>query len=252
MFDGLARAEPLAAPPSTAPGDRVYAIGDIHGCVDLLRLLIDRIDEHERALPPAVATHLVLVGDLIDRGPDSAGVLEMAQSLQVSRPNVSVLLGNHEQVLLDVLGGVTAALHAWLDFGGEETLTSFGVPIPTGGVDPRDTIAALREAVPPQTVAWLHDLPLSVRSGDYFFCHAGLRPGVPLMRQNREDLLWIREDFLASEADHGVVVVHGHSVVHTVEQRANRIGIDTGAYASNRLTALYLDGEASEVLTVAL
>lgn len=250
IFGSRARREQLSSAPATASGDRVYAIGDVHGRADLLRLLIARIDAHERGLPAAAPPHLVLLGDLIDRGPDSAGVLEIAQSLQLSRPNVAVLLGNHEQVLLDVLGGVTAALQAWMDFGGEETLASFGVAMPSGGADPRDTIAALREAVAPATAAWLNGLPLSLRSGDYFFCHAGLRPGVPLLRQSREDLLWIRDDFLNSDADHGVVVVHGHSVVHTVEQRANRIGIDTGAYASNRLTALYLDGATSEVLTV--
>lgn len=244
----LRRAESLPAEPSTAPGDRIYAIGDVHGRADLLTSLIGMIDDHERALPPAT-THLVLLGDLIDRGGQSAEVLEMVQALQRSRQHVSVLLGNHEQVLLDVLGGSSAALHAWLDFGGEETLASLGVALPASYFDPRETIAALTEALPSGTLDWLLGLPLSLRSGDYFFCHAGVRPGVPIARQKRDDLLWIREDFLDSVLDHGVVVVHGHSVSHAVEEYRNRIGIDTGAYVSGRLTALFLDGAKREILT---
>jgi len=251
-LNALRRREQRPEAPSTAGGERVYAIGDVHGRLDLLHILLARIEEHERTLPPAAPSQLVLLGDLIDRGPHSAAVLEAVRELQQSRGNVSVLLGNHEQALLDVLGGAFSAFYAWLEFGGKETLASFGVPLPEGYFEPHDQIAALRGAIPPETVEWLRGLPLSLRSGDYFFCHAGLRPGVALLRQRREDLLWIRDDFLESDSDHGVVVVHGHSIVHAVEQRPNRIGIDTGAYQSNKLAALYLEGFARDVLTVGI
>ena len=128
------------------------------------------------------------------------------------------------------------------------TLASYGIPLPAEPYDEEAVAVALRAAVPRPIRHWLAGLPLTARSGDYFFCHAGVRPGVPLKRQSAQDLLWIRREFLSDDSDHGAVVVHGHSIASDVEWRDNRIGIDTGAYRTGRLTALYLEGTEREII----
>jgi serine/threonine protein phosphatase 1 len=133
--------------------------------------------------------------------------------------------------------------------GGDMTVRSFGLEPYSRSDDARDYIRRLRSVVPREWVSWLKRLPLFARSGDYFFCHAGVRPGVPLRRQVRNDLLWIREDFLDDDADHGAIIVHGHSIEPEVAIRANRIGIDTGAYRTGVLTALYLDGDKRDIIS---
>ena len=238
--------------PSTDSGDRIYAIGDIHGRYDLLQMLIARIGEHSASLPPARSLYVVLIGDVVDRGPQSAEVLAMLYGLQRQNSRVIVLLGNHEEAMLQALDGDPDALRRWLAVGGDATLASFGIaPLRTDD-DPRDYMNGARRAIPRQWLAWLRQLPLSVQSGDYYFVHAGVRPGVALARQVRDDMLWIRGEFLRSEHDFGAVVVHGHSITPDVDVRENRIGIDTGAYRTGVLSAVYLEGEKRDILAVSL
>ena len=234
--------------PSTDSGERIYAIGDIHGRYDLLQLLLDQIGEHARALPPARSFYIVFVGDLVDRGPQSAEVLAMLYDLQLKSKHVMVLLGNHEEAMLQALQGDPQMFRRWLAVGGVETLRSFGVGPMEEDENVRDYILRARAAVPRPWLSWLSRLPLSVQSGDYYFVHAGVRPGVALNRQNRDDMLWIREDFLEDTRNHGAVIVHGHSIAADVEIRKNRIGIDTGAYESGVLSAIYLEGQEQQVI----
>lgn len=235
--------------PSTDTGERIYAIGDVHGCIDLLKQLLDRIGEHTRSLPPTRLLYLILIGDVIDRGPHSADVLALLYDLHRQNANVITLLGNHEAAMLEALAGDVDAFRQWIAVGGAETLQSFGVEPRRSGEHPRDYLMRARGAIPPAWLAWLSTCPLSVRSGDYYFVHAGIRPGVALDRQTREDMLWIREDFLPDRRSHGAVIVHGHTITRSVERHANRIGIDTGAYRSGLLSAVYLEGEACEIIS---
>lgn len=239
----------VSAEPSTGPGDRVYAIGDIHGRYDLLLDLMAQIEAHNRARAPAESLHIVVLGDMIDRGPDSAETLRFLHDIQTRSTRLITLRGNHEDMMLRALSGEPGLMRAWMKTGGRATLRSFGVTPPSQD----DEIAAARDAfassLPRALYKWVNELPLTAQSGDYLFCHAGIRPGVPLKMQAHKDLLWIREDFLPDERDHGFVVVHGHSVSAEVEERSNRIGIDTGAYRTGVLTALFLEGVEREIIT---
>lgn len=228
--------------PSTARRERIYAIGDIHGCYDQLRQLLDQIGEHEATLRPNRPPRLIILGDMIDRGPDSARVLRFLQQLQTRTPNLTVLAGNHEDLLLEVLDGHISAQQMWLHHGGLETLHSLGVRPNATGEHPWALAERLHDALSTDIVNWLRMLPTSYISGDYFFCHAGIKPGVSVKRQSRRDLLWVREEFLEYTALHNFAIVHGHSRTFEAEIRNNRINIDTGAYATGRLSGLYLDG----------
>lgn len=234
--------------PSTDSGERIYAIGDIHGRYDLLRLLLDKIEAHSSALPPTHSLYVIFVGDLVDRGPQSAEVLAMLYDLNTKTDHVIVLLGNHEEAMLKALDGDMDALRGWLAVGGKDTLNSFGIAPQRADEASRDYLQRARAAIPREWIAWLRKLPLSVQSGDYYFVHAGVRPGVSLQRQTRNDMLWIREDFLEDPRNHGAVIVHGHSVTRNTEIRSNRICIDTGAYRTGLLSAIYLEGEKQEVI----
>jgi serine/threonine protein phosphatase 1 len=236
-------------PPSTAAGERLYAIGDIHGCYDLWLDLLARIEDHARALPPGPRPRLILLGDMIDRGPASRQVLNLAYEAQRQNGDITVLPGNHELMMLDAVSGRRGTMDLWLRSGGRDTLRSFGIDPPEGPFYSKELVAALRAALPAEWLDWLQHLPLSVRSGDYFFCHAGVRPGVAIKRQVQRDLLWIRDEFVRDAGDHGLVIVHGHSRCRRVEVRHNRIGIDTGAYASGELSALYLEGSNRALLS---
>jgi serine/threonine protein phosphatase 1 len=236
--------------PSTDSGERIYVVGDVHGCYDLLRRLIDKIGDHSNALPPVRSLHIVFLGDLVDRGGQSAQVIEFLYDLQANSNRIIILQGNHEDAMLRSLDGDLATLRSWIGVGGRETLRSFGLDEPEPGADLREYLREVRAVIPRRWLAWLQRLPLTARSGDYFFCHAGVRPGVPLRRQSRDDLLWIRDEFLDDSRSHGAVVVHGHSIVPQVEFRNNRIGVDTGAYRSGILSALYLEGDRKEVIAV--
>jgi serine/threonine protein phosphatase 1 len=163
--------------------------------------------------------------------------------------SVTVLLGNHEATLLECLEGDKATQELWMKFGGRSTLMSFGVDPPREGETGPSFAARLLEVLTEDTVAWLRALPTSWMSGDYFFCHAGVRPRVPLTQQDPEDLLWIRDTFLNSRRYHGAVVVHGHSICGPeVFMSSNRICIDTGAYESGILSAIGLEGDLRWVL----
>lgn len=237
-----------ASAPSVTPGERVYVIGDVHGRHDLLIELLQKIRDHAGRASDVSEIHVVQVGDLVDRGPDSARVVDEMRRLQQSPNPPIVLLGNHEEMMLLAYGGDARVVWPWMRSGGDETLRSFGITPPTREDDPEDTIARMRQAIPPQVIEWLRSLPLTARSGGYLFCHAGIRPGVPIKKQSRDDLLWIRQGFLDDQTDHGVVVVHGHSITPAVDWAGNRIGIDTGAYETGVLTALVLEGTERDII----
>jgi serine/threonine protein phosphatase 1 len=238
----MRQAEPR--PASTPAGTRIYAIGDIHGRLDLLTGLHGLIAEHA-ARSPAARRLLVYVGDYIDRGPDSAGVLDLLLDHPLAGFETVHLLGNHEDSMLQFTEDLSIG-PAWFNYGGLDTLRSYGVEI---RFDPGRDAQELRRLqiecrrrVPRRHVEFLRKLPLMHVEGEYAFAHAGIRPGVAIDRQVRDDVLWIRDEFLHSTADHGKVVVHGHTISFEPEERSNRIGIDTGAFWSDRLTCLVLDG----------
>ena len=222
-------------------GMRVYAVGDVHGRLDLFDRLLARIEADRKRWPGAA--EVVLLGDYVDRGPDSAAMLERLAGGMPDWADWTLLKGNHEQAMLDSFDGDARALRAWLEYGGRETLRSYGTSVRVAlGDDMAAIVAELRTRVPAAHVELLRRLELTRRIGDYLFVHAGIRPGVALEAQEARDLLWIRSEFLDCKDDHGCVVVHGHSITREVTERTNRIGIDTGAYASGRLTALVLEG----------
>ena len=225
------------------PGCRAYAIGDVHGRLDLLVDLLARIEADNARRPPA-KTWLVFLGDLVDRGPDSRGVVELLSARPPGFARTVFIKGNHEEFFLGVLGGDDSIVQHWLAYGGTECAQSYGL---TGGwmlnASPAAIMERLIEEVPPTHVRFLDQMADSFRFGDYLFVHAGIRPGVELEKQVSRDLRWIREGFLDDRRDHGVVVVHGHTIVERPEEHPNRIALDTGAYRSGTLTAIGLEGE---------
>jgi serine/threonine protein phosphatase 1 len=244
-------AERSTAPrPRTPPGTRVYAIGDIHGRLDLLRDLHRQILE-DAARHPAARRVLVHLGDYVDRGHDSAGVIDELLDRPLPGFEIVNLLGNHEDSMIRFLDDLSVG-PAWLYYGGVATLASYRVE--ARGQSWRDERelrrlqAELRQRLPERHLQFMQSLPLHHCEGDYLFVHAGIRPGIALGRQVREDLLWIRDEFLLSPLDHGKVVVHGHTITDVPDLQLNRIGIDTGAFATSRLTCLVLDGEARAFL----
>ncbi|MEX6723174.1 metallophosphoesterase family protein [Parapedomonas caeni] len=239
---------PMASAPE---GMRLIAIGDVHGRLDLLQGLVHRLEAEVKA-GPTLDTRLILLGDYIDRGPQSADVLDWLCDHQPDWARVHLLRGNHEQALLDILDGTAddETISAWLLYGGRDTLASYRLGAPVVYADDPAYIAeAVRKGVPSRHHRLLGDMVLSLRFGDYLFVHAGVRPGVPIDAQSRQDLIWIREPFLSSTEDFGAVVVHGHSITRTVSERPNRIGIDTGAYSSGRLTALVAEATQRRYVT---
>ena len=235
MVRGMLRFHP--APGRVPAGRRVYAIGDVHGCDRQLAELHTLIAADLKQRPIRLAT-LVHIGDYVDRGPDSAGVVRRLMAGAPAKGlHVVNLMGNHERTMLNALAGERAAATDWLYSGGAAALQSWGV-------DPDSPREGWGEAIPAEEQRFLRQLELFHEEGDYFFAHAGVRPGVPLRQQAAEDLLRIRHVFLTSEAEHGAVVVHGHTPVrHGPEVYANRINIDTGAVFGRELTCLVLEGE---------
>ena len=229
--------------PSTAEGERLYAIGDLHGRLDLFRALIKRL-EADAAGRGKMRTRIVVLGDLIDRGPHSRGLLEIIRRMELqNKEHFVVLCGNHEEMLLASASGDAGGQRLWLANGGDATLRSYGLhPAEFVELTPEQRGGVLWRTVGAEMLSWLAALPTHFRSGDYFFCHAGIRPGVALVKQRREDLLWIRGEFLSSHRWHGAVVVHGHNEVAEVDVRGNRINIDTAAYRTGQLTAAGLQG----------
>jgi serine/threonine protein phosphatase 1 len=226
---------------SVPAGVRVYAVGDVHGRLDLLDGLLEKIlHDGEQATHDRV---IVYLGDYVDRGADSKGVIDRLLAQPPRGFSARHLRGNHDQSLLDFLEDPSHYL-MWKDYGARETLLSYGVLPPRGESDTvlekaRDE---LKSALPEAHLQFLNGLELSVTIGDYFFVHAGVRPGLPLTKQSPQDLMWIREEFLTSSTDFGKVVVHGHSPSPLPVKRFNRIGVDTGAYATGRLSCVVLEG----------
>lgn len=228
--------------PALPPGERAYAVGDVHGRADLFAALIEAIEHDDAARGPA-RSQFILLGDLVDRGPDSAGVVRMARAWQARR-GARLIAGNHEEMFLLALEDPGTLRH-FLRYGGRETALSYPLdPEAWVAADLAEAQALLGAAVPEDDIAYLSEAEDMIAIGDYLFVHAGIAPGVPFEEQKTGDLRWIREPFLSHRNSHGAVVVHGHTITDEVELRANRIGLDTGAYMSGRLTALGLEGEA--------
>jgi serine/threonine protein phosphatase 1 len=243
--------DPEAQAPSASvpPGQRIYAMGDIHGRRDLFEKLIDAIEQDDHVAGLADTT-VILLGDLVDRGPDSAGVLERARAWQQQR-RVRILAGNHEEMFLESFESDSVLRH-FLRHGGRETVLSFGLdPEAFRAASLEDVRAMMDVAVPPDMRQFIAGFEDTVEVGDYLFVHAGVDPSIPLEEQSPETLRWIREPFLSYAADFGKVVVHGHTIHEEVQDRGNRIGIDTGAFASGRLTALVLEGTQRRYLETA-
>jgi serine/threonine protein phosphatase 1 len=239
---------PPAAPPTVPPGTRVYAIGDVHGSVGLLRSLYSLIENDAKSLGPSGARPtLVLLGDYVDRGPDSRGVVDLLLTPPAGFDQ-HLLMGNHEQALLRFLDEPESG-RDWLLQGGAETLASYGVAPGLGSADRlRRMAGALADRMPAPHRTLLRALKPWMAIGDYAFVHAGVEPGVPLEAQTTDALLWIREPFLGSARWHGRMIVHGHTVVPEPEFHPNRIAIDTGAYATGVLTCLVLEGADRRLL----
>jgi serine/threonine protein phosphatase 1 len=228
--------------PRVPEGTRIYAIGDVHGRADLLSALFERIDYSLKAYPVRQSVH-VLLGDYIDRGPNSREVIDAL--IARKRQHAMVCLkGNHESYAVQFLSD-SYVLKEWGQVGGTNTLLSYGVK-PSTGDDPQrqeDVAKAFRQALPPTHRRFIESLALSFTCGDFFFAHAGVRPGIPLGQQREQDLLWIRKDFLLHEKDFGKIIVHGHTRTESPDVRPNRINIDTGAYVTGRLTCLVLQDD---------
>lgn len=238
-------------PPRTPLGYRAYVVGDVHGRLDLLDELLARIERDISCRPPR-KTLLVFLGDLIDRGPDSKGVVERLRTYRHDQLKPYFLAGNHEEVLLRLLSGERGILSSWLKYGGAECLQSYGLdPIALANSGEKAGLSAIRDVISDDHVRFIGSFADTLSFGDYLFVHAGIRPGLDLSLQSQADLRWIRADFLDDESDHGVVVVHGHTINEAVEERPNRIGIDTGAYRTGVLTALGLEGEERWILDTA-
>ena len=224
---------------------RLYVIGDIHGRLDLLNQVIGAIYRDVEAYGSVALT--VTLGDYIDRGPASRGVLDRLISNPFPTPFVA-LKGNHEALLEAFLANPAVGKH-WRSLGGAETLHSYGVPVGMlMAADYAEAADRLRAALPAEHLSFLHSLKTSFSHGKYFLCHAGVRPGVPLESQQEEDLLWIRDEFLNSKMDFGKIVVHGHTPRPRPEVLPNRINVDTGAFATGRLTCVVLEGERHRFL----
>lgn len=224
-------------------GLRLYAIGDVHGCDGLLAGAHGLIAA-DLAANPAADHRIVHVGDYVDRGPDSAAVIERLARLRARDPRIVCLSGNHDALMTGFLDDPTGVGPTWLANGGGRTLADYGVAAGpfVSARELREIAAELSTNLPAGHRQFLESLDLSARFGDFFFCHAGIRPGIALDRQDPQDLLWIRDAFLLDPSDHGVVVVHGHTPVPEPEVRPNRIDIDTGAVFTGRLTTLAIEG----------
>jgi len=233
----------IPAPASLPPEQRVYAVGDVHGCLDRLEALHELIAEDLTARPTGEAV-LVHLGDYVDRGADSAGVVTLlANGAMGGALPIVNLMGNHEHMMLAAIAtGETEATELWLANGGADSLLSWGVP---RSAQPKEWPSYLPKA----HLMFLRDLALRHAAGGYLFVHAGIRPGIPLERQSRHDLMWIREPFLSFKDAFGPVVVHGHTPRHEPVVRPNRIGIDTGAVMGGVLTCVVLEEDRLGFIT---
>lgn len=247
MLNLLERWKNRGATRACAPdGLRIYAVGDVHGCKSHMIHLLGAIEGHRRGY--VGRTHLVFLGDLVDRGPDSSGVLEHLLSTELPADEVTFIMGNHDEIMLDCYDGNADRYSMWLQFGGQETMASYGVSAKELHSSDFDLNAAMKRSVPPSHIEFLRSFQDTLRLGDFVFVHAGIRPGTPLELQTPADLRWIRAEFLTDERDHGFTVVHGHTIVPKIVRRRNRIGVDTGCYRTGILAALILEGKDTSAL----
>lgn len=227
---------------------RIYAVGDVHGRLDLLDRLLSDINA-DLATRPIAQPIVVFLGDYIDRGPESAGVVERLITCH-SAFKLVCLRGNHEALILQFLDD-SALLTDWIRFGGISTMLSYGLG-PRLNIwmdkESKEVGEELCRAIPETHRIFLAGLSLSFTCGDYFFVHAGVRAGIPFEEQSEHDLLWIRDDFLLHEEFFDKIVVHGHTPVAEPQVLRNRINIDTGAYATGRLTCLVLESDHVQFL----
>ena len=227
---------------------RVYAIGDIHGRLDLLDTLLQMIAVDDARRDPA-RTVPIFLGDLIDRGPDSAAVVERLRDYAIDRPDSRFIMGNHEEVFLGALSGDTRAVRGFCRIGGRDTVLSYGVsPDDYDRMAYDDVTAALDRVVPASHLDFLQRFSDQEWIGDYLFVHAGVDPSLPLDSQSGRDLRWIREPFLSHGRPLDRMIVHGHTIAPEVAWQPHRIGIDTGAYGTGKLTALGLEGSGQWLL----
>lgn len=227
-------------------GERWYVIGDIHGRLDLLEQLSAAIDADDTARPQARTT-VVFLGDLVDRGPDSAGVVRFVRDWCEHR-SIRLLAGNHEEMFLESFDDLEVLRH-FLKHGGRETVVSYGIdPDAYKVMKLEDVQDAMHRLVPQADRDFLNSFEELIVVGDYVLVHAGLNPNFPVDAQNRQDMLWIRERFLRHSEPFSHVVVHGHTIFEDVEDTQHRIGIDTGAFRTGRLTALVLEGDSRRTI----
>jgi serine/threonine protein phosphatase 1 len=231
------------------PGRRVYAIGDVHGRADLLEALLAKIIEDDSARPNA-ESELIFLGDLVDRGPDSADVVARVRGL-CEMGVARLLMGNHEEVFINAARGNVRSARLLIGIGGLPTLLSYGISEEEANRGSfHDLAELLTSRIPPSDIQFLDSGENVIEIGDYVFVHAGIRPGVAIEQQKRGDLRWIRGPFLNSKADHGRMVIHGHTVTPEVDELPNRIGLDTGAFFSGQLSAIGLEDGERWILSV--
>ena len=233
-----------AAPPAWhAPaGQRIYAVGDIHGRRDLLDDLLIQIDADDSARGNA-QTQLIFLGDLVDRGSDSRGVIERLMQLRDASDNVRFLKGNHEELLIRAWDGDTRATSLFNRVGGRETMHSYGMSDAAyDALDIAELAAAIAAHVPRDHIEFLTSFDDFIEAGDYLFTHAGIRPGLAISEQEASDLRWIRREFTEYAGMHSHMVIHGHTISEGIDEQPNRIGIDTGAFVTGRLTAIGIEG----------
>lgn len=250
ILSAFSRPPAVSSQPSGAvPSDvRIYAVGDIHGRLDLLEQLLEQIEVDDASRVVAETT-VIFLGDLIDRGPDSAQVIQRLLELSKRSGQVRFLLGNHEEVFLKAMAGDPKALPFFVRIGGKPTILSYGISEAVyGASDYPELLDLMRKQIPQAHIDFLSGFEDLIVIGDYVFVHAGVLPGVPLDEQTSGTLRWIREEFLNHGSPFEKIVVHGHTITEQVDERATRIGLDTGAYSSGRLTAMGFEGTNRWVL----
>ena len=243
--------EPPSSPPKIPDNTLVYAVGDIHGRVDLLRQMHGLILQDAAPLPEDVRRIVIYLGDYIDRGEASKDVIDLLLEKPLPGFESVHLKGNHETGMADFLE-IPKPEHPWITYGGLSTTVSYGVRVttqPSTMTHVKTLRDKLSEAIPPEHKMFFTGLRLRRQIGDYFFVHAGIRPGIALNEQNPADFLWIREPFLSHKQRHEKFIVHGHTITEAPALCANRIGIDTGAYYTGKLTCLVLAGENQRFLS---
>lgn len=227
--------------PKGKPEERAYAIGDVHGCLSEMKQLLQRIKAHND-YHDSVRTHIIFLGDLIDRGPDSKGVIEFLMKFPFKFAKPLFIKGNHEEMMVRGLMGEPNLLPDWLEYGGYACAESYGVPqSELRGHDPDILEYKLRSAIPKKHVDFLDSFLDYVQFGEFLFTHAGIQPGIPIENQSGRELRWIRKPFLEHRGDLGVMVVHGHTISDEIEVKNNRIGLDTGAYETGILSAMCVE-----------